>query len=147
MAKFANTFTSIAPSMSQEGDPQECSNGMISDDLIAVPSHPLGIKPTGNAYSATQDLKSAAGYLRVLPDELWIQILEDLDASALQKVGCTCKALYAFSRLEDLWKILCIEYGYLFLYLSDFCQSSRLVCYNLNIFVYVLSLGFSKDLR
>ena len=45
-----------------------------------------------------------------LPDEVIIQVLESLDATSLQCLGCTCKALYAFSRFEDLWKTLCIEY-------------------------------------
>ena len=45
-----------------------------------------------------------------LPDELIIQVLESLDATSLQCLGSTCKALYAFSRFEDLWKTLCIEY-------------------------------------
>ena len=45
-----------------------------------------------------------------LPDELIIQVLESLDGSSLQCLGSTCKALYAFSRFEGLWKTLCIEY-------------------------------------
>ena len=75
-----------------------------------VPSHPLGIKPAGNAYSATENIKLATGVFTALPDELIIQLLEFLDATSLKRLGCTCKALYAFSRLEELWKTLCIEY-------------------------------------
>lgn len=45
-----------------------------------------------------------------LPDELIIQVLDFLDAASLKRLACTCKALYAFSRFEDLWKTLCIEY-------------------------------------
>ncbi|KAL2041281.1 hypothetical protein N7G274_005663 [Stereocaulon virgatum] len=76
---------------------------------VAVPSHPLGIKPSGNAYTANENLKSAAGRFSLLPDEVLVQILECLDAKSLRKIECTCKALYAFSRLEDIWKTLCIK--------------------------------------
>lgn len=48
-----------------------------------------------------------------LPDELIIQVLEELDASSLKNLGFTSKALYAFSRFEDLWKTLCIGYDLL----------------------------------
>lgn len=83
--------------------------GVIRNDSVTVPSHPLKIKPAGNAYAATKNVKSAAGSFAVLPDELLVQILESLDAGSLRQVGCSCKALYAFARLEDLWKTLCIE--------------------------------------
>ena len=81
-----------------------------SYDSLTVPLHPLRIKPAGNAYTATENIKLAAGIFLRLPDELIIQVLESLDAASLKWLGCTCKALYAFSRLEDLWKTLCIEY-------------------------------------
>ena len=79
------------------------------DDEIAVASHPLGIKPSGNAYTAEKDIKSAAGRLHFLPDEVVNRILEFLDASSLTRIGATCKFLYAFSRLEDLWKSFYID--------------------------------------
>ena len=80
------------------------------NDSKTLPSHPLRIKPAGNAYTSTENIKLAAGLFMGLPDELIIQVLESLDAASLKRLGCTCKALYAFSRLEDLWKTLCIEY-------------------------------------
>ena len=99
--------------MSQRDAAQELSVDAIGDDLITVPSHPIGVKPTGNAYNATKNLKLVTGFFVALPDEILVQVLEYLDASSLQKIGCTCKAMYAFSRLEDLWKTLCIGYGHL----------------------------------
>ena len=84
--------------------------GSEEHDSLTVPSHPLRIKPAGNAYTATENIKLAAGLFMGLPDELIIQVLEPLDATSLKRLGCTCKALYAFSRLEDLWKTLCVEY-------------------------------------
>ena len=79
-------------------------------DSLAVPPHPLRVKPAGNAYTATNNIKLAAGSFKRMPDELILQVLESLDATSLKWLGSTCKALYAFSRLEDLWKTLCIEY-------------------------------------
>ena len=99
--------------MSQRDAAQELSVDAIVGDSITVPSHPIGVKPTGNAYNATKNLKSVTGFFVALPDELLVQVLEYLDASSLQKMGCTCKAMYAFSRLEDFWKTLCTEYGHL----------------------------------
>lgn len=83
--------------------------GSTGNDSLTVPSHPLGIKPAGNAYAASKNIRSAAGRFDSLPDELLVQILESLDAGSLRQVECTCKAVYAFARLEDLWKTLCTE--------------------------------------
>lgn len=88
---------------------ENLSKGSGEHDSL-VPSHPLGIRPAGNAYSATENIKLATGALTALPDELLVQVLEFLDAVSLKRLGCACKALYAFSRLEELWKTLCIEY-------------------------------------
>ncbi len=76
---------------------------------VAVPPHPLRIKPAGNEYTSDHNLKSAAGRFACLPDELFVQILECLDARALLQLEATCKALHAFARFEDLWKALFIE--------------------------------------
>ena len=114
------------PAMNQRGARQELSVDTIGDDSVTVPSHPVGVKPSGNAYNATKNLKSVTGSFVALPDELLVQVLEYLDASSLQKMGCTCKAMYAFCRLEDLWKIQCTEYGHLF-YIFYRCALQALV--------------------
>ena len=75
-----------------------------------IPRHPFGVKPSGNAYTSTENIKIAAGYFYHLPDEIVTSVLEYLDPEALLSLGCTCKALYAFSRLEDFWKTLFILY-------------------------------------
>lgn len=77
----------------------------------ALPSHPLAIRPAGNAYTSKINLRSAAGFFRRLKDELINEILEYLDAQSLQRIGSTCKALYAFSRSEELWKALFLKYS------------------------------------
>ena len=76
---------------------------------ITVASHPLGIKPLGNAYKAEENIKIAAGRLLLLPDEIVSQIMDFLDACSLKSIGLTCKFLYAFSRSEDLWKSICLQ--------------------------------------
>ena len=89
--------------------PQGSMSRLNTYESTAVRLHPLKIKPAGNAYAANGNSKSEAGLLAKLPDELLVQILEYLDATALQRIQCTCRALYAFSRLEDLWKTLFVE--------------------------------------
>ncbi|KAL8729832.1 MAG: hypothetical protein Q9166_004473 [cf. Caloplaca sp. 2 TL-2023] len=84
------------------------SNVCLVDDgyEATVPPHPLNVKPLGNAYTANENIKIKAGLLAQLPDELITQVMEWLDPIALTRLGCTCKALYAFSRQEELWKPL-----------------------------------------
>jgi len=80
------------------------------DESATIWSHPLGIRPSGNAFTATTNLKSAIGTFALLPDELLSQFLEYLDARDLLRLGATCRALHAFTRSEELWKALFIEY-------------------------------------
>ena len=80
------------------------------DSRVIIPLHPLGIKPKGNEYTATRNLKTAMGKFNLFPDELIVLVLESLDSRSLINVGSTCKALYAFTNFEDLWKMLFIEY-------------------------------------
>ena len=87
---------------------EDLLNGSNTHDHIAV-QHPLRIKPSGNAYTANNDLRLAAGLWKSLPDEIWILILELLDPCSLNTLGLTCKALFAFSRFEDLWKAFCVQ--------------------------------------
>lgn len=74
--------------------------------IEAIPSHPLGVKPSGNALLAAWSLRDALGSFQLLPDELILWLLEYLDGAGLLRIGRTCKALYAFARAEDLWKTL-----------------------------------------
>lgn len=80
-----------------------------SEDPAAIPPHPLGVKPSGNALTSNVNLKARCGHFAILPDELLAQFLEFLDAPALVRLGSTCKALYAFTRFEELWRALFIE--------------------------------------
>ncbi|KAJ5289202.1 hypothetical protein N7478_002232 [Penicillium angulare] len=78
-------------------------------DVEAIPSHPLGVKPSGNALLATSNLRSAIGTWQLLPDELILLIFEYLNGRDLLGIGRTCKAFYAFTRAEDLWKTLFVS--------------------------------------
>lgn len=77
----------------------------------AIPPHPLRIKPNGNAYTSALNLRNTStGLFAIFPDELILEFLECLDAESLALLGATSKALCAFSRHEELWKTLFIEY-------------------------------------
>jgi hypothetical protein len=77
---------------------------------ISIPPHPFGVKPLGNQYTATRSAKDNLGRFQKFPDEVLILLLEYLDGPLLRSLGSTCKALFAFTRVEDLWKTLFIEW-------------------------------------
>ena len=83
--------------------------GQQESEPVALPAHPLGIRPAGNAYTADTNIKLAAGNFHCLPDEIIMEILEFLEPVPLVLLGNTCKALYAFSRFEELWKAIVIR--------------------------------------
>lgn len=87
------------------------SYGEEDSSVTVVPLHPLGIRPAGNAYTSSSNIRSTIGTFDSLPDELIVQVLEYLHSISLLQLGATCKAFYAFSRLEDLWKALFIGYA------------------------------------
>ncbi|RAH66504.1 putative F-box and JmjC domain protein [Aspergillus aculeatinus CBS 121060] len=88
--------------------PTSISNPEAEDEAAhdAIPGHPLGVKPSGNALLATENLRDAIGVFNILPDELILMLLEQLDGPSLVRIGRTCKAFYAFTRAEELWKAL-----------------------------------------
>lgn len=83
---------------------------LAEEIALAIPPHPLGIKPAGNAFAASSNIKLAAGLFSLLPDEIIMQIVESLNAASLLQLGATGKALYAFCHFDELWKTLQIEY-------------------------------------
>lgn len=70
----------------------------------SVPIHPLGVKPSGNAYTASSNARHSIGVFEKFPDEMLAIFLEYLDARSLCLLGSTSKFLYAFCRIDDLWK-------------------------------------------
>jgi hypothetical protein len=76
----------------------------------SIPIHPMGIKPLGNQYLATgSNARRYIGTVGLLPDEMILQLFEYLDAASLRKLSSTCRFLYAFGQLDDLWKSLFVE--------------------------------------
>lgn len=81
----------------------------IEESSVSIPLHPLGVKPSGNQYTATSNARHAIGVFQLLPDEVVAILLESFDAELLSLLGSTCKFLYAFCRSEEFWKPLFIE--------------------------------------
>lgn len=81
-----------------------------SSEAAGVPTHPLRVKPLGNALDAAENIKDMAGSFSRLPDELLVQILEYLEGVDLLRCGSSCRALYAYCNLDELWKALMIVY-------------------------------------
>ena len=80
-----------------------------AESFVSIPQHPLGVKPSGNQYTASSNTRYAIGFFQMLPDEVLATVLEYLDALHLGLLGSCCKFLYAFCRSEDFWKTLFIE--------------------------------------
>ncbi|KAI1490688.1 F-box domain-containing protein [Biscogniauxia mediterranea] len=90
------------------------SNGSESLDTAttadSIPVHPHGVKPLGNQYFASgSTAREYLGPMARLPDEMILHMLEYLDTDSLRDIGFTCRFLYAFSQLDDLWKTLFLE--------------------------------------
>lgn len=77
-----------------------------NDSSEQIVRHPLGVKPAGNAYTASQNRKANAGGFARLPDELLMHFLESLGAKELGNLGQTCKFLCAFCSSDELWRAL-----------------------------------------
>ncbi|KXJ95583.1 hypothetical protein Micbo1qcDRAFT_27425 [Microdochium bolleyi] len=79
-------------------------------DADAIPTHPLGIKPLGNQYLATgPSARQSLGAFGILPDELILHLVDYFDADSLRSVASTCRFLFGFGQLDDLWKTLYLE--------------------------------------
>lgn len=87
----------------RSNDPEE------DDTVTSVRRHPLGVRPSGNAYTSSVNLKDSCGLFATLPDELITQILEVLEPQDLLRLGGTCRALHAFTRNDELWRALFVE--------------------------------------
>ena len=85
-------------------------NGDLSDNdengslVAALPNHPLGVKPSGNALTATENAADRTGKFRLLPEDVLVVVLEWLDARSLQKLGYTCRSMFAYASHEPFWR-------------------------------------------
>lgn len=77
-----------------------------------IQAHPLGVRPSGNAWtSSSVHARDCIGTLGTLPDELILVILEWLEHLDLLRLGRTCRAFFAFTSTDDLWKALLLQDG------------------------------------
>jgi len=81
----------------------------VEESQESIPQHSLGVKPSGNQYTATVNARRSIGPFQILPDEIIAELLETLDSRRLRMLGSTCKFLHAFCKSEELWKTLFIE--------------------------------------
>src|SRR5271167_1911444 len=72
------------------------SSLILEDSTVSIPLHPLGVKPSGNQYTATSNARHVIGYFQIFPDEVLAIFLEYLDSYQLRILGSTCKFLHAF---------------------------------------------------
>jgi hypothetical protein len=105
---FKNEFAAAIPRGGGMVD-SRASRTSLEESSLAIPKHPLGVKPAGNSYTATSNAKTSIGPFQLFPDEIIAIFLEYLDAAQLRGFGSTCRFLYAFCRSDDLWKALFIE--------------------------------------
>lgn len=113
----------------------------------SIPHHPLGVKPSGNQYTARSNSKSSAGPFQLFPDEILALFLEYLDACKLRSLGSTCKFLYAFCRSDDLWKSLFIEWVISFLWEVFAVVSSSISSLKLNYIVRLEGVWYCNRLH
>lgn len=97
------------PSKKQKRDVPVSQETVEGGDSTAVRRHPLGVRPSGNAFTSKINLKAACGTFALLPDEILASFLEYLQPSDLLRLGSTCRALHAFTRSEELWKAIFVE--------------------------------------
>ncbi len=77
-----------------------------------IQAHPLGIRPSGNALTASSGhARDNIGVLAALPDEVILILLEWLEDVDLLRLGTTCRVFFAFTSSDDLWKALLLREG------------------------------------
>ena len=94
-----------------EGSTSLQNNGdVLKETSSAIRPHPLGVRPSGNALTVSHNLRDSSGTFNVLPDEVLMLLLDWLDPPSLLALGATCRALYAFTSNDELWRTLFIAY-------------------------------------
>ncbi|KAI0842106.1 Clavaminate synthase-like protein [Hypoxylon sp. FL0890] len=98
----------ISGNATANGGELDATFAEISSD--SIPAHPMGVKPLGNQYLVSgPTARHSLGSLGRLPDEMILQVLEYLDIPSLKGIAFTCRFLYAFCHLDELWKALFLE--------------------------------------
>jgi Cupin-like domain len=75
-----------------------------------IQAHPLGIRPSGNALTTSSGhARENIGTFGSLTDEVIMIVLEWLQDVDLLRLGSTCRAFFAFTSADDLWKTLSLQ--------------------------------------
>jgi Cupin-like domain/F-box-like len=76
-----------------------------------VQAHPLGVRPCGNILTEPAHARDNIGTFGTLPDEVILNLLEWFEDVDLLRLGTTCRAFFAFTSCDDLWKTLLLQKG------------------------------------
>ncbi|GJN68680.1 F-box and JmjC domain-containingprotein [Purpureocillium lilacinum] len=100
----------VADVNSHEHYESKANHAGVVTDAASIPSHQLGVKPLGNRYlSNAPNARASVGTWAMMPDEMLTVILEHFGKSDLIRLGSTCKFLYAFCHLDEIWKALFLQ--------------------------------------
>ncbi|RMZ92723.1 hypothetical protein DV736_g18, partial [Chaetothyriales sp. CBS 134916] len=108
----AEIYTTIIASTEQDevvAVPDQVLNDQ-SDKSIRMLRHPLGVRPSGNALTSKHTLHDAMGSWGRLPDEMILSLLEWLDVGGLISLGNTCRAFFAYTAYDQLWRELAVAH-------------------------------------
>lgn len=90
----------------------------VMQDTVLTPDHlhfngrhtPLNVSPSEQPKPSLKTaLTAGLGKLKVLSDELMLQVLGLLSADSLARLACVNRAFYCFTSHEDLWRALALE--------------------------------------
>lgn len=93
--------------------PRKIPNYRINT-FTTAPSHPLGVKPSGNALLVDQDVttrnktkEKLLGHLSKFPEDFLMELVTYVNAPRdLQSLGLASRILYAYTYDEELWRKL-----------------------------------------
>ena len=74
-------------------------------------AHWLGVRPGGNVLTELARARDNIGTFGTLPDEVILLLLEWLEDVDLIWLGTTCRAFFAFTLNDELWKTLFLQKG------------------------------------
>jgi len=107
----------LVPNGHQHDEDIGTVSAVVSRDVIQRPSrdedealrHPLGVKPSGNALTSIENLQGSMGLFAHLPDALVLTLLEYLDDYGLVHLGQTCRAFFAYSTFDQMWRDITVN--------------------------------------
>ncbi|KAH6807509.1 transferring glycosyl group transferase [Perilla frutescens var. frutescens] len=113
-----NQDTTLAPPPQSSAEAEEHEQAEFEGEdgkfslKISAQSHSHGVQPLGNLYfssSSTNSRNTGLGNLKILTDELVLEILAFLSGTQLGVLSTVSKSLYVFCNQEPLWRSLVLE--------------------------------------